>query len=64
MKTTFSSMARCDKCRNVAPTNKLTRCGRKSRYCHDCYADTLDASGVGDDAVAEAEADQREDDNR
>jgi hypothetical protein len=45
------------------PGHRFTRIG-KEWYCPQCYGDMLDASGVGDDAVADAEADQREDDNR
>ena len=55
------SMARCGGCGKVKPTDELQ--GRW-RHCNDCHNDIYDASGVGYDAVYEAEMDQREDDNR
>jgi hypothetical protein len=57
------SMVRCGGCRKVMPTDEMAIVANRL-YCYDCHADMLDASGVGDDAVAQAEADQREDDNR
>ena len=57
------SMARCGGCGKVEPTDEMEYVARR-RYCSACYGDMLDASGVLDDMQAEAEADQREDDNR